>query len=197
MIAIMSPEHPSWQGLYRQPLEVPMRFHILAIPLIILPLTAYAQQAHHGHVSAYAGEEIREIKSLSAEDITELKRGGGWGFAKPAELNGMPGPSHVLAMRQALALTPSQLELAQELFEKMRRTAIQEGERLIAAERDLESGFQSGLINESGLHQKLGQIERSRTTLRFIHLSAHLEMKKLLDRHQVEKYNELRGYTAR
>ncbi|MDX3925171.1 MAG: hypothetical protein QHC90_05095 [Shinella sp.] len=174
-----------------------MRFHILAIPLMVLPLTAYAQQAHHDHASAYMGEEMREIKSLSAEDIAELKRGGGWGFAKTAELNGIPGPSHVLAMKQELALTPSQLQLAQEVFEKMQRSAIQEGERLIAAERDLESAFQSGSINESGLHRKLGQIEQSRATLRFIHLSAHLEMKKLLDRHQVEKYNELRGYAAR
>ena len=39
--------------------------------------------------STYAGMEARWIKSLSPEDLQELWRGGGWGLALPAELNGV------------------------------------------------------------------------------------------------------------
>ena len=32
------------------------------------------------HKSKYAGQENREIKSLSPNDIEELQKGAGWGF---------------------------------------------------------------------------------------------------------------------
>jgi len=48
---------------------------------------AIAQHAGHTPNAPYAGEEHRAIKSLSDEDIAELRRGGGWGLAKAAELN--------------------------------------------------------------------------------------------------------------
>ena len=32
----------------------------------------------------------------------ELLAGGGWGFALPAELNGLPGPRHVLELTRLL-----------------------------------------------------------------------------------------------
>ena len=74
----------------------------LAMGLLAFGLSALAPQvaaaetsSHHG-ASPYAGEEARAIKSLSADDIAELQRGGGRGLAKPAELNGVPGPAHLL-----------------------------------------------------------------------------------------------------
>jgi len=59
---------------------------ILALAVIGLSGAALAQH------SEYSGDEDRAIKSLSADDIEELRRGGGWGFARAAELNGVPGP---------------------------------------------------------------------------------------------------------
>ena len=47
-------------------------------------------------VSPYAGQEAREIPTLSEEDIRQLQDGEGWGLAKAAELNGVPGPAHLL-----------------------------------------------------------------------------------------------------
>ena len=62
---------------------------------------------HSGHsqVSKYGGQKGRAIKSLSADDIAELQRGGGWGLAKAAELNGVPGPAHLLEMKNEVPLT--------------------------------------------------------------------------------------------
>ncbi len=60
------------------------------------------------------------MKSLSADDLAELESGGGWGLAKAAELNGIPGPSHVLKMKADLALSVDQETSTQRIFEKMR-----------------------------------------------------------------------------
>src|SRR5262249_20157560 len=45
---------------------------------------------------SYAGRQTRAIKALSEEDIAPLLNGEGMGMAKAAELNGYPGPKHVL-----------------------------------------------------------------------------------------------------
>lgn len=55
--------------------------------------------------SPYAGEEAREIKALSPSDIDGLIAGRGMGYAMAAELNGYPGPAHVLELAEQLELT--------------------------------------------------------------------------------------------
>ncbi|MEY9559504.1 hypothetical protein ABIA26_001845 [Sinorhizobium fredii] len=78
------------------------------------------------------GQQLREIKSLSPEDVAELEKGGGWGLAKAAELNGMPGPSHVLKMKREHGLTAEQEAQTQSVFRKMQREAIVGGKWLSA-----------------------------------------------------------------
>jgi hypothetical protein len=112
-------------------------------PLIIgifgafLSLAATAQ--HHGH-SPYAGMERREIKSLSDADIADLRRGAGWGLALSAELNGMPGPAHVLELKDRLGLSPAQIASIEAIFLAMQTEARAAGESFIAAEAAIESG---------------------------------------------------------
>ena len=74
--------------------------------------------------SNYAGQEKRTIKSLSADDIAQLQQGRGWGLAKAAELNGMPGPVHVLQMKKHIALTAAQEAKVTALFKSMQAKAI-------------------------------------------------------------------------
>ncbi|MBM1170158.1 hypothetical protein [Microvirga arabica] len=47
-----------------------------------------AAQAQHASPAPYAGLETRSVKSLSDEQIADLKAGRGMGLALPAELNG-------------------------------------------------------------------------------------------------------------
>ena len=102
----------------------------ISIVLTLLALSGAASgQAPHGKHSPYAGEESRAVKSLSPEDIAELRRGGGWGLARTAELNGMPGPVHLLELKDEIALTPEQVEAIVGIYERMRARAIAEGER--------------------------------------------------------------------
>ena len=79
---------------------------IILLLLIVLPVSVFSSDQYYK--SKYAGEEKREIKSLSAADIDELKNGKGWGLAKAAELNGVPGPVHLLEMKNEIHLTPEQ-----------------------------------------------------------------------------------------
>lgn len=170
-----------------------MKCTLFALLAAVLPFAAVAEEVHI-HASPYLGQESRRIKSLSEEDLDELARGGGWGLAKAAELNGMPGPSHVLEMKRELALTAEQLAATQRIFDRMRAGAVTEGRRLIAAELALESGFQDGPIGEERLRSRLRQIEASRVELRFIHLAAHLQTVRILSPTQVKRYYQLRGY---
>lgn len=171
-----------------------MKSLIVTLLTLVLSLPALAQEKHT-HSSPYAGQQLREIKSLSAEDIAELEKGGGWGLAKAAELNGMPGPSHVLEMKHELGLTADQEASTQRIFARMRDDAIEEGRKLIAGETALEVGFRERSLNRRSLRERIREIETSRSNLRSIHLAAHLEMMGVLKEDQVKLYNELRGYS--
>src|SRR5687767_11125254 len=52
--------------------------------------------------SPYVGQEDRAIKALDAKDVDGLLAGSGMGYAKAAELNGYPGPMHVLELAEKL-----------------------------------------------------------------------------------------------
>jgi Spy/CpxP family protein refolding chaperone len=171
-----------------------MKLPLLLALTILLPTTAVSQQVHHDHESAYAGEEARSIKSLSDDDISELSQGGGWGLAKAAELNGMPGPSHILKMERELALTADQQARVRNVFQGMQREAVAEGARYISLEEDLEARFRERDVSETELKAALTKIEESRARLRFVHLSAHLALLDVLTKPQIDTYNRLRGY---
>ena len=105
--------------------------------------------------SPYAGEESRAVKSLSAEDVAELRRGGGWGLARAAELNGMPGPFHLLELKDEIPLTREQVSAITAIYERMREAAMAEGETFIAAERALDDAFRAGTVTEESLRESL------------------------------------------
>lgn len=146
------------------------------------------------HQSPYAGQESRGIKSLSAEDIAELRRGGGWGLARAAELNGVPGPAHLLELQDEIGLSTEQRGAITALYEEMKAAAIAEGERLIALEQALEDDFRGGAATEERLRASLADIAQSRERLRFIHLRTHLRTPTILTAQQIARYNVLRGY---
>ena len=173
-----------------------MKYLLLSFSILLAASNAQAASSGHSHdhKSKYSGEENRAIKSLSAKDIAELKRGGGWGLAKAAELNGVPGPAHLLELTDQIRLNPVQVEKITRLFLNMKHHALEKGERLIVLEQKLENHFVAGTINKENLRTALEEIGRTRSELRYIHLATHLETPKILSPHQIEKYNHLRGY---
>lgn len=165
---------------------------------LLLPATSTtaSETGHSGHVSPYAGEQARTIKSLSPEDIDDLTNGRGWGLAKAAELNGLPGPAHLLEMREEIALTTEQVRRIEEIRARMQADAIRIGTRLVDLERDLDEAFASGSIEAESLRRAVSEIERVRGELRYVHLAAHLETPDILTPGQIVAYNRLRGYAS-
>jgi Spy/CpxP family protein refolding chaperone len=144
--------------------------------------------------SPYVGEEHRSIKSLSSEDIDGLLAGNGMGYAKAAELNGYPGPLHVLQLADELRLTPGQAAATKAIEASMRAQAQSLGAALVAAERKLDALFASKRIDERQLRKSLKKIGLIEAELRDSHLRAHLAQAKVLDVAQTERYFTLRGY---
>jgi Spy/CpxP family protein refolding chaperone len=156
---------------------------------------AGAQDHSHGDdPTPYAGFQTREIKSLSNQDIKELRGGGGWGLALPAELNGRPGPAHLLELKNEIGLSAEQVEAITGIYEEMRIEAIATGERFITAEAALSMALESPDLGEEHLRELLEETAAARLELRFIHLSRHLSTPELLTTEQVQKYAVLRGY---
>jgi hypothetical protein len=149
-----------------------------------------------GYKSKYIGQEKREIKSLSKEDVEELRVGAGWGLAKAAELNGLPGPKHILEMKEEIELTVEQEESVIALYRDMNKEAIKLGNELIEYEQELNNRFAERNIDEKILNKLLENISETYKSLRFTHLSAHLKTPTILTENQIKKYNKLRGYSS-
>lgn len=165
-----------------------------AVLAILLFVTVPAQSETGSH-SPYSGQENRDIKSLSPADIDELQRGSGWGLAKAAELNGVPGPAHLLELKDEIPLTPAQIAAITKIYESMQAQAIEQGETLIGLERQLEQGFRDQTITDETLKAKLVEIALSLGQLRYIHLATHLKTPAILSPEQISRYNSLRGYS--
>ena len=163
----------------------------VAVLIVAADDMAFASETTH---SQYACQQARKIKSLSQDDINELRRGGGWGLARAAELNGIPGPAHLLELKSELDLSAEQIAAITRIYESMRTAAIQKGEELIELERLLELQFVSKKLTSDRLEKILKDIAGVHSDLRFIHLSTHLKTPELLQPAQIKKYNILRGY---
>lgn len=160
----------------------------------VLALIAISVEAPASEGLAYAGQEMREIKALSESHVAGLLAGKGMGYAKAAELNGYPGPRHVLDLAEELGITAKKRAETQELFNQMQSSAKDLGAELVAAERALDVLFRNRTIDQSSLSEVMTKIGRIEARLREVHLHAHLRQTQLLSTQQVADYMTLRGY---
>ena len=146
--------------------------------------------------SPYLGQQEREIKALSPQEVQDYLEGKGMGFAKAAELNHFPGPQHVLQLADRLWLTPGQKAHTEQIRAAMQRQATTLGRALVDQERELDRSFASGNIDTAKLRSLVVEIGRLQAEVRKAHLQAHLEQKAILTPAQIAAYDELRGYTS-
>lgn len=171
----------------------PFSFYaMLAFLLVVTPSTGCGGDERH---SDYVGQETREIKSLSPQDIREYQEGEGMGLAKVAELNGYPGPRHVLDLSEELSLTSDQLSGVRGIYERMHTRAVELGENIVEKERTLDQIFASGQATAEGIVEMTRDIGTIQSSLREAHLLAHLETLQILKDDQVRRYYSLRGYS--
>ena len=165
------------------------RLLLLAASLLLISSAASAQSSQ-----SYAGFERRPIKALSVQQIDDLRAGRGMGLALAAELNGYPGPSHVLELRDRLGLTVDQGVEVQRLFDAMKQETVPLGNKLVEQERALEDLFSSRAVTPESLKTSIAAIAETQGQLRESHLKYHLSTAALLDQSQMQRYAELRGY---
>jgi Heavy-metal resistance len=149
--------------------------------------------AHDDH-APYAGQQTRLVASLSDSEVDALSEGKGWGLAKPAELNGYPGPLHVLELAGDLGLDGKQRDTVQRSFERMQSRARELGHALIVAEAEIDALFKTATADPETLNARLAVSERLRSELRASHLLAHIEVTPVLTADQRATYKHLRGY---
>jgi len=154
--------------------------------------TAFGQEA----LSPYADETDREIKALASEEVAGLLEGAGLGFAKAAELNGVPGPRHVLELASELALTDEQRSRVQVVYDRMHAEAVELGSLVVELERELDRAFADQQLAPEEVERLTIEIGDTRGRLRATHLVAHLETAEVLSPEQIARYGQLRGYSG-
>src|SRR3989442_15312589 len=151
--------------------------------------TAIAQ--HHG---PYTGQQNREIKALSPQEMQDYLEGKGMGYAKAAELNHYPGPAHALELADRLELTPEQRAAVERLRNSHRAEAKAIGAKRVESERGLEVLFRSGKASEDELAAAVRDAAILDGQYRLSHLETHRRTRALLTDEQVVRYDKLRGY---
>lgn len=149
------------------------------------------------HRSTYADQEKSPIASLTLQDYDFLKSGSGMalgGMAKAAELNGFPGPKHILEMKEQLELTSLQTKKIEDIFNRMNERSRKLGEAYLSLEAMLDQEFKKASINEEILANLVEKASELQGKLRLSHLQAHLESRPLLNEKQLKLYSKLRGY---
>jgi hypothetical protein len=211
MIAIMISTAGSWQGLVKlEPTGAPMKpIFLLTLAVAFAALVSRTGAAQNCNCSTshsdrqiaaapaaspYAGMERRQVKALSEQQIADLRAGRGMGLSLPAELNGYPGPAHVLELADTLRLSDDQRTGAKELFEAMKAETIPIGERILSEETALDHLFAEKRATRAELNAAASRIASAQGDLRAAHLRYHLTMSELLSSEQITRYAELRGY---
>jgi len=164
-----------------------MRKWISAALLLTAAAAANAQ-------TPYAGMQTRPIKALSEQQMADLSAGRRMGLALAAELNGYPGPVHVLELADKLNLSPDQRASIQRLFDSMKAEAVPLGSRLIEQEADLDKQFAGHTVTPDSLKASTAAVAATQGALRETHLKYHLSTVAVLSPGQIQRYAELRGY---
>ena len=174
------------------------------VPLaIIVALAAHPVAAQHGghhshgspgHASPYAGQQSRDIKALSDQEVKDLLGGAGMGMAKAAELNRYPGPMHAIELADRIGLSQGQRERLEILTQRHRKRARKLGEEVVALERELDALFARGRPTPEEVDRLTLAIGQAQGRLRADHLNTHLATTALLTPEQVDRYVKARGY---
>ena len=174
------------------------RMMLAAIVVAGSAAAAIAQYPHTQGTPApaqpYAGQQGRAVTSLSTEELQGFLDGRGMGLAKAAELNGYPGPMHVLELAADLQLGAEQRRQIEETFHRMKAKATDLGRKYVEAEKAVDAAFRSGSADAATIAARVVEANRLLGEVRLAHLAAHLEITPLLTPEQRTRYAELRGY---
>ncbi len=128
-------------------------------------------------------------------DKESLEKSEGAGMAFYADMNGYPGPKHILEMEDKLKLSEEQVKDIQAIFDAMQENGRTKGEAIIAKEIELEELFSSSKATEADAKRISREIGTLRGELRAVHLVAHVQARQVLTKEQVATYTSIRNAT--
>ena len=162
-----------------------LRLILLAL-LLTLALPAAAQE----EAAEPAAAETTDARptGLMPRQERMLREGRGMGQARAAELNGYPGPMHVMQQADALELSDEQRAATAQLVARVREQAPAVGARILTAEAELNAMFADGSVNRETMEAKLAEIADLTAELRAVHMNAHLDQAALLTEAQKAAY---------
>ncbi|CUW37889.1 conserved exported protein of unknown function [Magnetospirillum sp. XM-1] len=128
---------------------------------------------------------------LAPQQMEGLLAGRGMGLSMPAEMNGKPGPLHVLEHADSLGLSEVQRQTAVGLVAAMKAEAIPLGREVVERESRLDSAFAA---DGAGAETLVAEIAALQGRLRWVHLRTHLAMAEALTPEQVAQYRHLRHH---
>ncbi len=125
-------------------------------------------------------------------DKEDLEKGAGAGMAKYADLNGYPGPKHILELQDTLKLSDKQKREIEALFNEMKSNAVAKGMLIVEKERKLEALFRNEQATPTEVHSLSTEIGKLRGELRAVHMNTHIKAKEILTKEQATLYNMIR-----
>lgn len=162
--------------------------------LLVFALVFASHAVHAQHAQPYKGQQARDIKALSDQEVGQYLAGAGMGFARAAELNGYPGPMHVLELAEPLQLSPTQRSAIEELMKVHKSEARAIGAELVRAESELEALFRSADASAEAISAAVAKAARLQGEYRLSHLETHRRARAMLTPNQLMQYAALRGY---
>ena len=162
---------------------------ILIALLLATALPVAAQDESTGPTAA--GTTDARPTGLMPRQERMLREGRGMGQARAAEMNGYPGPRHVLEQADTLELTDEQRAATAELVARVREQAPAVGAKILAAEAELTAMFADGTVTREAMEAKLAEIADLNAELRTVHLGAHLDQAALLTDAQKAAYEPM------
>jgi Spy/CpxP family protein refolding chaperone len=162
----------------------------ILIALLLATALPVAAQDEPAESAAAEAADARPTGLMPRQERM-LREGRGMGLARAAEMNGYPGPRHVLEQAEALELTDEQRAASAELMARVRQQAPAVGERILAAEAELNAMFADGTVTREAMEEKLAEIADLNAELRAVHLNAHLDQAALLTDAQKAAYEPM------
>ena len=167
---------------------------LVLIPSVLLHMTGLVLAESKPH-QPYAGQEQPSVSSLAAADLNALKKGQGWGLANPAELNGYPGPIHVLKLVERLELIKAQISQVRAIYTKTNANARHISKAFVNSEVEPDALFKTGAATPDAIQRALKKSLQFRAELRAAHLNTHNKTVQRLTQHQRHLDSQLRRYS--
>lgn len=176
---------------------MPMRPSFLCL-LFAVASSMVSAQDHEGHHAPppYAADTARSIKALTPAEVADLLEGRGMGLARAAELNGYPGPLHVLELADDLGLSQAQRAAIEQIRTAIQAEARALGAQVVEIEGHLDALFAEDRATTDALGRMTAHLAEVQGRLRAGHLRAHIATHAALTPDQVAHYGRLRGYTT-